>query len=283
MNQATFENLMKFWKRAQDEGFKVLPSPRTASCLSFEALKKYAEGNFEAAQQQHVMSCTHCQAMARLFAKHLRVTEVPERAKPRASLIGIMDWITAMADRIGNVKTALPKPVRWGTIGFAAAAIIFLIVFLTRSPGNLRDLAQIEPYYFRAVAPMGARGQSEAEKLFLQGMEHYNNEAYDRSLEFLKRAAALDSTDAEFQFFLGVTYLLQKKPDAAIIPLRAAISLDAPRYEARGRWYLGNAFLLLRQKEKALAEFQAVTELGGEYATEARQMVWRIKALNTDG
>jgi len=238
--------------------------------------------------EAHLLECDHCFQETYAWGpvvEHIKENPAPylaELAKPKPPPFGIPDWIEGIVHWSGEAISAVPKATRLAAAGIAVAVTFFLVFFLIRPPGELSDLAEIEPYYFRAIVPMGAPGQTEAEKLFLQGMAHYGKEEYGSALDLLQRAVMQDSTDAEIQFFLGVTYLLQKDPDSAIKPLRAAAELDADRFEARAQWYLGNAYLLLRDREKAVEEFMAVDELEGEYALLARDMVGRLKALSKE-
>lgn len=246
----------------------------------FGRLSDEEKKSFEA----HLLECDCCCQEAYAFGplvERLKANPQPflvELAKPASPPRGIGDWLTRIADRFSDFFPEPAKALGWSIVGAMAMAVIVLYL-LTRGPGELRDLAQVEPYYFHAIIAMGPAEQTAAEKLFLQGMAHYGKKEYEQALALLERAAALDSASAEFQFYLGVTNLLLRRPQAALMPLQKAVALDSARYGARARWYLGNAYLSLNDVQRALEEFHRVARLEGEYALQARDMTRKIEAF----
>ncbi len=247
----------------------------------FGQLSGEEKKHFEA----HLLECDHCCQEAYAFGplvERIKANPQPflaELAKPESPRRGILDWPAMIADWLGDIFLEPAKAWRWAIAGAAAVATAVLIFFLLRGPRELRDLAEIEPHYFHAMIAMGPAEQTEAEKLFLQGMAHYGKKEYNDAFVAIAQALALDSTNAEFQFYSGVTSLLLHRPQAALAPLQKAIALDATRYEPRARWYLGNAYLLLADARNALEEFHRVARLEGEYALQARGMIEKIEAF----
>lgn len=243
----------------------------------FGQLSSEEKKRFEA----HLLECDRCcqeayvlgpvverlKANPRPFLAELAALAPPPR--------GIVDRLTQTGDRIFSVPK---QALGWALTGVVIIALITLVFFL-RGPAELRDLAEIEPHYFHAINAMGPAAQTEAERLFLQGMTHYGSGEYNDAIVLLERAAALDSSAAEFQFYLGVTNLLLGRPHAALAPLQQSIARDKTRYEPRARWYMANAYLELNDAQQALTELQRIARRQGEYAAQAREMIAKIAAF----
>ncbi|MFQ5486728.1 MAG: zf-HC2 domain-containing protein [Desulfobacterales bacterium] len=250
-----------------------------------EMIWQYQLGKLSADERNrfeaHLLECDCCFQEA--YAMHAVVERFRENPQPflkelsRPAAPNLKGRLESMLDDVIAATTALPKMLRFAFGSAVAVAVIILAFILIQTPAQLSDLARIEPYSFQPLAPMGA-GRSEAERHFLRGMEHYNKGEYYFAIESLRNAVASDSTDPEFQFFLGVTYLLLDSTESAIELLHTAASTSS-RFEARSRWYLGNAYLLLGDGIKALAEFQAAVKLGGSYAKRAEEMAGKIEAF----
>jgi len=231
--------------------------------------------------ETHTLQCDYC------FSEAYSLSPVIERIKenPRPFLKvlaepappGFWKRLVAAAQKLFAPVRDLPLGWQVALGSLATASIILLMFMLLRAPANLADLAQIEPYPFTAMTTMGPAEQTLAERQFYIGMEAYNKGDYDRALPHLKTAAMLDSTDAEFQFFLGVTYLLAGDATAALTPLKSAFALDPSRFEARARWYLANAYLLLEDKKKAMDELHTVMRFGKEFEKKAKQIAREIR------
>lgn len=237
-------------------------------------LDRLSEGEkrrFEA----HVLQCDYCfQQVYALGPAFARIKENPQmfmQALTEAEPEGL--WGKFKAGFVG-----IPVGARW----LAAAVVAVLAVLLVqpfRGPKSLADLAQVEPYPFHVLAPMGAEGKTEVETVFFQGMQSYNAGNYQAALPHLNEAVLGDPTDAEFQFFLGITHLLAGDAASALAPLQAAISLDPTRFEARARWYLGNAYLLLLDAESAEVELSSVVALNREYAAQSKELLEHLEAF----
>lgn len=228
--------------------------------------------------EAHLLECDHCfqdvYALAPVFE---RIKAHPQPFLQELARPGFWEQAKNRFAGLKEQYLVLSPAVRWGLAAAGITALILISILPFRSPDRLADLAVIEPYPFQALSPMGGVGRSEAENTFFRGMQAYNDGRYHEALPSLQAAIALDSTDAEFQFFLGITYLLAGDAASAIAPLTAAILLDPSRFEARARWYLGNAYLLLEDGEKALEELRRVIEGGGEYEFQATVLTRRVE------
>jgi len=70
--QKKFDEIVALWKKKGQQSLAQFTMDKTESCFTFSALEEYVRGNYDSGQQSHVISCTHCQNMARLFEKYGR-------------------------------------------------------------------------------------------------------------------------------------------------------------------------------------------------------------------
>jgi len=279
MNQATFENLMKFWRHALEEEHKNLPSPKTASCLSFDDLKSYAEGHFDAIQQNHVMTCSHCRTLVQLFKEHLE-------AKPPTIMETLLAWRKTISAKIreqwqglwGEGLWAIPRPVLIGISLAFVVALFFLL--LPHQEKTLAELASIEAVPYQALQIRSGASTGEAERLFEEGMAFYVQKDYSSAITKLALAAQQDSANAGFHFYLGLCYLLADRVDPAIAHLQRTTALGGNSVLEKAYWYLGNAWLLKGERDFAFRAFRKVVEMEGDYQWEAQEIIGKIERLS---
>jgi len=280
MTQANFENLMKFWRQALDEEHKNFFSPQTAACLSFDDLKSHAEGHFNPIQQGHILTCSHCRKVVQLFEKHLE-TKPPTIGKALSAWSKIINAkIRELWQGLrGEGPGAIPKPALLGISLVFVAALLFLL--LPRHEKTLAELASIEPVPYQALRMRSGASSSAAERLFEEGMAAYVQRDYIGAIAKLDSTVRRDSTSASFHFYLGLCYLLSKNVGAAIEHLQRTIDLGGNSVLEKAYWYLGNAWLLRGERDRALEAFRKVVEMEGHYQWEAEEVIGKIEKLSS--
>ncbi len=284
MTPDDFEKLMKYWRRAQGEEWKAIFSPRTASCLSFDALRRYTQGENVAEHRQHVAACGHCQVMVRLFTKYLPEAEESKKTKPATLVETFVLWgekLSASIQRVPDFifdKRSILKPT---LVGIALVLVVGLaFLFLRSEATTLAELASIAPAPYRPLQVKSSAETTEAERLFEEGMVFYVQKNYAKAVQKLALAVQKDSTNASFHFYLGLCYLLSDSVDLAIAHLQRAIALGGDSVLEKAYWYLGNAWLLKGERDAALQTFREIVELKEDYQWEAQEIIGKIEELS---
>jgi hypothetical protein len=111
----------------------------------------------------------------------------------------------------------------------------------------------------------------------LEAIRHYKAGQYDAVVEQLKIPAADQPTEAYRQYFLGLTYLTDKHPTEAILPLQQAVSTSSGTLRQKADWFLALAYV--SNQQPALAK-PILTRIGQDkahpYYTLAQQVLVKI-------
>lgn len=278
MNKNQFEHIMARWKHAEQKALTQFAPRRSNACLKFERYEQYAQGNHTAAEKQHVLACAYCQKMIKLFQQQAPATTrktwdrwrlwlEPWRRKKQEERDLAAEGTLILWGLPGTLKWALP----------IVAILIALSVLVLRNEKDTAHLAQIEPATYLPLTLRGESPTTAAIELFRAGMVFYSQKNYPLAIEKLSQAANLDSTWAAGFFYLGVSQLLNNQPLLAIPSLQKAIAFGDSLLIEKSYWYLGNAYLLVDQGSRARQAFEKVTEMGGDYAKPASQMLQRLE------
>lgn len=126
--------------------------------------------------------------------------------------------------------------------------------------------------------PASRREESElTQRLFDTGMSYYQKKDYRMAVEYLDQVVEGNSSNAEAQFYLGISYLLLTDLDRGIEHLRHPSVLSDRELPEKAHWYLGNAYLRKNDGVSALREFQLAMQLRGECRTKAEELVREIR------
>lgn len=232
--------------------------------------------------ETHLLKCDAC------FCEFYEMDPVFEQLKvePKFYLSAIEKKKESLIKRLLKRMSAflelmiqpIPNPIR---IAVPVAAVVILILFIVLpSPVDYSHLAQIEPVAYRPLVIRGHQEFSKAKQFFDEGMKYYMQEDYAEAIEKLTLSSESDPQNANTNFYLGICYFLQKEPDEAIIYLNEALKLGANNLTEKCHWYLGNAYLILNEKETALEQFNKVIEINGDLAQKARKMIDSIMIQN---
>ncbi|MFQ5632487.1 MAG: tetratricopeptide repeat protein, partial [bacterium] len=228
----------------------------------FDALSGDERRKFES----HLLSCDECfQSLYTLSPVVERMRENPERFLPALQKgdsiwAALKEKIVAVARDCKKAIGRMPVPAR---IAVPATAAITALLFLFWPVPHLSDLASIEPVPYRPLQVRGGALTGEAVRLFEEGMATYAQNDYAAAAEKLALAVRQDSTNASFHFYLGLCYLLSDSVHSAIEHFQQAIALDGNAVLEKTYWYLGNAWLLKGEREKALEVLRKMVEMEG--------------------
>lgn len=259
------------------------------AAYEFGALDGDDKRKFEA----HLLECDHC------FQSLYEMAPVMEalRQNPGRFLPAVTPWWERIAQRVaafvrylgGLIRTGIDMIAAWlrswlavpaWRLALAALAVIVAIAFWPRgSQPSLADFAQIEHAPYHAMNIKSGAEVSEAERLFEEGMVFYQQKDYGRAAEKLALAARQDSSDAGLQFYLGLSYLLDKQVDPAIVHLQRAVALGEDSILEKAYWYLGNAWLLKNRRAEALQAFREVVEIEGDYQSHAQEIIAQVERM----
>ncbi|MDZ7264448.1 MAG: zf-HC2 domain-containing protein [candidate division KSB1 bacterium] len=187
----------------------------------------------------------------------------------QATSRAIVEWI-----RIPAVRILVPATV---------VAVVLLFVLLP-SPKHYSDLAIINnasyaPLHFRGLV----HGYSATDELLNHGIKLYEQRKYAEAVAKLLDYTRQRDDDPYGHFYTGLSLLHTNEFKNAVEHLKTAANLSQKQGKEilleKCYWFLGNAFLKLNDVESSVQEFQKVIEINGQYATDAKQQIERIKAI----
>ena len=279
MKPKNFDEIIRIWQNAEQESLSQFVRNRSDSCLTFSQLNQSVQGKFSPEQHQHVQNCGYCQKMIRLFQKYVpdaSLTAKRGKRWTRLRTIVKSNW-QGLTEEFRSLVKPIPVPARIAIAGIVAT-IILLLLFLP-SEQKYSHLARVEPLYYLPIESRGEASLSKTERLFQQGMAFYQQGEYKSAINTLLLVIKQQPDDASANFYLGLCYLLIKKPDRAIFYLQKVIELNGDFLFEKCYWYLGNAYLLKNDGKRALAMFEKVVALEGDFEWEARGMIEKISTI----
>lgn len=198
-----------------------------------------------------------------LFALEIAAS-APARARRHSDLLSL----------IGLRRGWPAHPQRAWLVGLAVAAVLFAIgVFTLRTSSHTARLAALCTPVAYPYVPSELRGGAGSAE-FRLGMEHYAEGRYGEARRLLERSARAVPQDPEILFYLGVSLLMSGYNKEASRALESAARL-APS-SALYRWYLAQALLRGRRVDAATSQLKGLVSTGGDYATEAGDLLRRI-------
>ena len=133
-----------------------------------------------------------------------------------------------------------------------------------------RDIEVPKAPYTRPKQEGTLRGPGDA---LARAMTAYEAGNFAEAIELLKNLKETEpNTILDVNFYLGVSLLELGRGEEAISPLRAVVdSSSGVRLEA-ARYYLGLAYLKKNEPKQAVAQFDAVINMKGEYSAAATKL-----------
>lgn len=141
----------------------------------------------------------------------------------------------------------------------------------------LARLASVAPPRYVSSTLRGAH--DEPSRRFREGMQHYAAGEYRAAVPLLKEAASLDPARADAAFFLAASELLAGNPAAAQRGFEVVLEFGDTPFAAEARYYLAKAQLGQAEVGSARATLSRIVAEGGEFATEAAQMLSSLDEL----
>ncbi len=187
--------------------------------------------------------------------------------------------ITHRIDRIFDFVREFLQPKIYVPALVTAAALVFLLIIpqTSRKPDNpYQQFISFEKAPYR---PVRAAQTTEAHDLFQRGMEAYQANNFKTAIANLNKATNLKPNEGKWWIYLGVSYHLDKQADLAIGSLQVADSLTTSTLKQRSRWYLAQAYLVSGDISNAVPLLEELVENKREYATEADELLMKIKTV----
>src|SRR5215831_9933899 len=160
-----------------------------------------------------------------------------------------MELYRQITPALGEKQGGTNRRWLWMIFPIAAVALIALMIPLFRShkppappAPDFTALAKVDPPAYEVPVLRGA--ESAAEARFREAMVAYQSHDWPRAIEGLNASLELDNRPVATRFFLGVSYLLNGKPQAAAAQLEPVASIDSP--------FRDEAFFDLAKAELAL-------------------------------
>lgn len=220
--------------------------------------------------EAHIENCPLC---CELF----QAVETLEEAKPEENKVSEASlFVPGLFQRFKEwiaQKPFLP-------IAATAAAAVLLFFFLNREKPDLYSpLAKISPAPY---LPTELRGEDvNAEEIFNKGMSLYLNKDFNAAVPLLERAVIESPENPQFNFYYGVTLLLNQMYEKSIEKLTDASVLESA-YGDEANWYAAQAYLKMNQPEQAIKLLQKLAQPPGLLGEKAANLLQEIKAVRSE-
>lgn len=197
---------------------------------------------------------------------------VAEPRRPhRAFWSEIVERLQVLVERLATPHVLVPVGAT------VAIAVVLSVVLQPTTTGGFSDLAQVEPLpYVQMSTRDGA--ESEAERLFHEGMTEYVGGRYGKAALLLSRcveAAVRDGWEEidQARLYLGLSLLLSGDAPDAVPHLEEASQSPIRPLAERSRWYLAQAALLQDDPATALGLLEALADGSPGYAQQAEKQL----------
>ena len=140
---------------------------------------------------------------------------------------------------------------------FIAASLLFLLTIgwylLPSSSSNAKQLANQYLEQPFVINDGNVRGHEEIEKTKGKALEAYNNQHYDKALEYLQIIESQDKAHASEYFQMGLCLIYKSKPNYknALSVFEKAQTLNPLIYEDEINWFSALCNILLSNKSEA--------------------------------
>jgi tetratricopeptide (TPR) repeat protein len=210
-----------------------------------------------------------------------------------------------MQAELRTIKAARPVPLRrqrqyawiaWGAVAAAVALTVALgwwrLVHPPAPPGipavsrkaplpaktgpSLELLARVEPPPYTAPT---LRGAATLDPRFRDAMEKYRQGQFAAAIPGLLAASRSDPKSPDPQFFLGICYLMDGRPQEAISHLQATIDLGSTLDLEMAHFYLAKALLRDKAIARTETELERAIALHGDLEAQSRDLLKQLKSL----
>lgn len=192
----------------------------------------------------------HCPACAEELYDGAAASEAMRREPGRyAEALNTANRGAPWPERILESIRRLVNPRVLVPVGAVGAIALLLAVLQPPGLPSSADLALIEPLPYQGLQLRGGPGQ-DLDRMLAAGMEQYAAGHYRDAARSLGLAWQTGRTDAEWldnhqtALFLGLSLLLDQRPDEALEPLMVAAESELLPIAERAAWYLAQTQLL---------------------------------------
>lgn len=172
------------------------------------------------------------------------------------------------------------KPVIKFLVPVTVTALL-AIFLLKPSATSLSDLALIEKAPYLDLHLKSEHEYSTVEKLFMDGMQSYVQDDFSQAIRQLTEYTAAEKENAYGHFYLGVSLLLTNATEKGIEHLQLAADLCQDQgiwgLLEQCYWYLGNGYLKLGERERALEAFRRGIYRQGRLTVKFHEQIEKIK------
>jgi tetratricopeptide (TPR) repeat protein len=164
------------------------------------------------------------------------------------------------------------------TIGAAAAAVLLIFLFI---PGDDSTTGErLFNRYFNQLKPLSyaARGTSQSDLAFFEGISAFKNGAYTDALTSLAKTDDESIYNAEALFYLPLTYMALNDFHKAVEMFDTYLS-NYSKHEIEAKWYLALCYVKSGEFRKAIPYLNDVSEVESIYKLPAEKLSNRAYRL----
>ncbi len=187
---------------------------------------------------------------------------------------------SSLSDNDHNEITRATNPRKTYTIRiaiFAAAAMIAAIVFIkTLNPSESSEKLYQEYYKPLIAYSSTTRNNPNIIDPFANAVEMYKQGQYQAAATFFSDLMTKDPNSITAHFFGGITKMELGDYKQAIGLLNEVVSKNG-EYKKEAQWYLGLAYLKIKETKRAATYFKELAESKGYYQTQAQDLLNHLK------
>ena len=195
-----------------------------------------------------------------------------ERLK-RRTVGNVRDKISGVIEGFGRRKTLVPV---------AAVAVALILLFtLPYGPQPLNPYLtclNFEKAPYKLMQPRAA-AESEAQGLFITGMNEYLQNDFKGAVNYLTKAVERSPNEGPWWLYLGVSLYLDRQAKPALIALIKAETLTDYSLKYTAQWYLAQAHLLAADADRAIPLLEGLATLKKDYAEDANALLVKVRSI----
>ncbi len=169
----------------------------------------------------------------------------------------------------------------WVPATVVAVLVLAVVFHFGGDSDGFRHFARLEPVPYVLLDTRA--GETEAERLFSEGMTRYVAGRYGEAADLLAESVALQDAELpggasdQARFYLGLSLLLRGDAAAAREPLARAGGSPVPAVAERAHWFLAQAYLLQEDPRAAIGPLEALADSGLVYSGRATEQLTELR------
>ncbi len=188
----------------------------------------------------------------------------------RAQLNELHEEFTPQIERISGKPSK--KRIRFAVAaGIAIAISLGTYGLLFNNPSGNRIVSQFyRPY---DVTLVNRSSNSELDKALREGLMYYDNKEYVKAIPLFNEVLRLNPRNIASHLYAGISQFEIEDYKDANESFVKVIEHNDNLYIEQADWYLGFCYLMMDEKDKAIAQFTKVKNGDGIYRKEARKIL----------